>query len=171
MLIVRAPVRVSFAGGGTDLPAYFQDYGGLVVSTTIDRYIYVFLNLNGQESVRITSSDYRTFYRHPAGEPIPWDGDLALPKAVLHEFGLDRGVSVFLASEIPPGTGLASSSAATVALVKALATACGRRMPKAEVAQLACYLEIEKLGAPIGWQDQYAAAYGGLNAIWFSRDG
>src|SRR3990172_4065603 len=171
MLIARAPVRISFAGGGTDLPAYFQEYGGLVVSTTIDRYIYVFLNLNGQQCLQITSSDYRTFYRHPAGSPMPWDGDLALPQAVLHEFGVDRGVSLFLASEIPPGTGLGSSSAPTVALVKALATASGQHLTGAQVAELACRVEIDKLGAPIGLQDQYAAAFGGLNAISFSPDG
>ncbi|TAK29845.1 MAG: GHMP kinase [Chloroflexota bacterium] len=171
MLIARAPVRISLAGGGTDFPAYFEEHGGLVISTSINRYFYVIVNLNGQESVQITSSDYRTFYRHPAGKPIPWDGDLSLPKAVLHDFGIDRGISVFIASEIPPGTGLASSSAATVALVKALSTACGQHLTKAEVARLACRLEIDKLGAPIGWQDQFAAAFGGLNAIAFSRDG
>src|SRR5216683_1040452 len=104
MLIARAPVRISFAGGGTDLEAYYSEHGGLVVSTTIDKYFYVFLSLNGTASVQVTSSDYRTFFRQRAGQPILWDGDLSLPRAFLHEFGLDEGLSLFLASEIPPGT-------------------------------------------------------------------
>src|SRR5207302_1166198 len=79
MLIVRAPVRVSFAGGGTDLPEYYEQFGGLVVSTTIDRYFYVFVSLNGADSVQVTSSDYRTFFRQRRGQVAFWDGDLALP--------------------------------------------------------------------------------------------
>src|SRR5207302_8959925 len=125
MLIARAPVRISFAGGGTDLEAYYREHGGLVVSTSIDKYFYVFANLNGNESVQITSSDYRTFFRQRRGEPILWDGDLTLPRAFLHEFGIDGGVSLFPASEIPPGTGLRSSSTLPVALIKPLATLRG----------------------------------------------
>ena len=171
MLIVRAPVRVSFAGGGTDLAAYYEKFGGLVVSTTINKYFYVIINLNGVDSVQITSSDYRTFFRHERGHPMLWDGDLSLPRAFLHEFGIDSGISLFLASEIPPGTGLGSSSAVSVALAKALGTLCGLRLGDVDVAELASYVEIDKLGMPIGRQDQYATAFGGLNAIHFNRDG
>ncbi len=168
MLIARAPVRISFAGGGTDLEAYYRDHGGLVVSTTIDRYFYVFINLNGSESVQITSSDYRTFFRQRRGQPILWDGDLSLPRAFLHEFGIDAGISLFLASEVPPGTGLGSSSTVSVALAKALGALCGLALENAELAELASEIEIEKLGMPIGRQDQYAAAFGGLNIITFA---
>jgi D-glycero-alpha-D-manno-heptose-7-phosphate kinase len=171
MLIARAPVRISFAGGGTDLEAYYREHGGLVVSTTIDKYFYVFANLNGTESVQITSSDYRTFFRQRRGQPILWDGDLSLPRAFLHEFGLDAGISLFLASEVPPGTGLGSSSTVSVALAKALGALCGLNLGNSQLAELASYVEIDKLGMPIGRQDQYAAAFGGLNAIHFDRDG
>lgn len=171
MLIARAPVRISLAGGGTDLPSYFEQYGGCVVSTAIDRYFYVFLTINADDEIQITSSDYRTFYRHGGDEPPLWDGDLSLPRAVLHHFGIARGVSMFLASEVPPGTGLGSSSAVTVALVKAVATASGRHLSRHEIAELACMIEIEKLGTPIGKQDQYPPAYGGLNFITFERSG
>ena len=75
---------------------------GLVVSTTIDKYFYVFVNLNGADSVQVTSSDYRTFFRQRRGQPTFWDGDLALPRAFLHQFGIEGGVSLFLASEVPP---------------------------------------------------------------------
>src|SRR5262249_32773345 len=80
---------------------------------------YVFANLNGTESVQITSSDYRTFFRQRRGQPILFDGDLSLPRAFLHEFGLDAGISLFLASEVPPGTGLGSSSTVSVPLAQA----------------------------------------------------
>src|SRR5712692_3861028 len=171
MLIARAPVRISFAGGGTDLEAYYREHGGLVVSTSIDKYFYVFANLNGDESVQITSSDYRTFFRQRRGEPILWDGDLTLPRAFLHQFGIDGGISLFLASEVPPGTGLGSSSTVAVALAKTLGTLCNLGLRKAELAELASLVEIDRLGMPIGRQDQYAAAFGGLNALRFSARG
>jgi D-glycero-alpha-D-manno-heptose-7-phosphate kinase len=168
MLIARAPVRLSLFGGGTDLPAYYERFGGAVLSTSLNKYVYVIMNVGEQSPLQITSSDYRTFYRHTPGEPLLWDGDLSLPKAVLQHFGVEHGVSIFLASEVPPGTGLGSSSSVTVALVKAISTACGQKLSKAQVAQLACEIEIGKLGKPIGLQDQYASAFGGLNWITFN---
>ncbi len=170
MLIARAPVRISFAGGGTDLPAYYEKFGGAVLSTTINKYFYVFLQVSGDDTIQITSSDYRTFYRHDGDTPMLFDGDLSLPRAILNHFGLQRGIALFLASEIPPGTGLGSSSAVTVAIIKTVATARGLFLSKHQIADLACQIEIEKLGTPIGKQDQYAAAFGDLNLIEFSRD-
>ncbi len=171
MLISRAPVRISFAGGGTDLPAFFLKHGGAVVSATIDKYVYVILTVHGGPELQILSSDYRTFYRHTPGETLLWEGDLNLPKAILHEFGIFHGVSMFLASEVPPGTGLGSSSTLTVAAVKAVSAARGQTLSKDEVAQLATRVELEKMGMPIGYQDQYAAAFGGLNFIEFDAGG
>lgn len=161
---------MSFAGGGTDLAEYYRPHGGLVVSTTIDKYFYVFVNLNGRDTLQISSSDYRAFFRQQGGQPILWDGELSLPRAFLHHFGIDSGISLFLASEIPPGTGLGSSSTVSAALGKALGALCGQNLSKSEIAELASYIEIEKMGMPIGRQDQYAAAFGGLNAIRFGAD-
>ena len=171
MLIARAPVRISFAGGGTDLPAFFTRHGGAVVSATIDKYVYVILTVHGGPELQILSSDYRTFYRHTPGQALLWEGDLNLPKAILHEFGIDNRVSMFLASEVPPGTGLGSSSTLTVAAVKAVSAARGQTLTSEEVARLATRVELEKMGMPIGYQDQYAAAYGGLNYFEFSAEG
>ena len=170
MLIARAPVRISLAGGGTDLPAYYESFGGVVLNVTIDKYFYVIMNVCEEDRLQISSSDYGTFYRHEGHEPLLWDGDLRLPQVILNHFGVLTGLSIFLASEVPPGTGLGSSGAVTVAIIKAMSTALGLHLSKAEVAELACYLEIEKLGEPIGKQDQYAAAFGGLNWIEFSRE-
>ena len=171
MLIARAPLRISFFGGGTDLPAYYLQHGGVVLSTTINKYVYAIVSVSEQHDLQITSSDYRTFYRHTADVPLLWEGDLSLPKAVLHQFGVRSGLSIFLASEAPPGTGLGSSSSVTVALVKAISAACGQRLSPRAIAELACEIEIRKLGKPIGVQDQYAAAYGGLNWMTFSTAG
>ena len=100
-----------------------------------------------------------------------WDGDLSLPRAVFHELGIHEGVSLFLASEVPPGTGLGSSSAVAVALIQVLAGYLRRPLTRHQIAELACKVELQKLGAPIGKQDQFAAAFGGLNAISFTHCG
>jgi D-glycero-alpha-D-manno-heptose-7-phosphate kinase len=171
VLIARAPLRLSLAGGGTDLEAYYARYGGAVVSTTIDKYFYVIASLNDAQHIQVSSSDYRMFYRHGLDEPPLWDGDLRLPKAIIEHFGIDTGLSVFLASQVPPGTGLGSSSSVAVALIKALAVFRHQPMAPAAIADLACHIEIDKLGMPIGRQDQYAAAFGGLNYIEFTSSG
>jgi D-glycero-alpha-D-manno-heptose-7-phosphate kinase len=171
VLIARAPLRISFAGGGTDLEAYYGRYGGVVVSATINKYFYVFLSRTIDDAVQITSSDFRTFERSGPGAALSFEGDLGYLKSILHEFGVTSGLSLFTASEIPPGTGLGSSSTVAVALIKALATLCQRRPGKQEIAELASYVEIVKLGRPIGLQDQFAASFGGLNCFEFEAEG
>jgi len=171
MLIARAPLRISLAGGGTDLHAYYSRFGGMVVSTTIDKHVYVIVSPNEGRHIQVSSSDYRSFFRNGVDEPARVDGDLKLPKAVLGRFGIRSGLSILLASQVPPGTGLGSSSAVAVALTKALSVLCGQRLTSAEVAELACEVEIDELGMPIGRQDQYAAAFGGLRCYEFTRDG
>ena len=143
----------------------------MVVSTTIDKYVYVLVapRETGRHS-QITSADFQTFYRHHDATPITWDGDLALPRAVLHAFDVRDGVSLFVASEVPPGTGLGSSSAVAVAVIAGVAERLGRAMSRDEIAELACTVELDRLQAPIGKQNQYAAAFGGFNAISFQPD-
>lgn len=172
MLIARAPVRISFGGGGTDLPAYYERYGGMVVSTTINYYFYTVLTPSRPGlGLQIISADYRAFGQRPTCEDLIWNGDLSLPKAITYYFNLRDGLTVFLASQVPPGTGLGSSGSVAVSIIKALAFWCGLDLGAAEVAELACYIEMEKMGMPVGKQDQYAAAFGGLNTITFSREG
>ena len=116
-------------------------------------------------------ADYRTFYRARLDTPMLSDGDLRLPKAIIHHFGVRTGLSVFLASQVPPGTGLGSSSTVAVALIKAISMLLGERLSRHDVAELASQIEIEKLGMPIGKQDQYASSFGGLNFFEFRSDG
>lgn len=169
--IARAPLRISFGGGGTDLEPYYARHGGFVVSATITRYAYVIAGPSGDGSLRLNSADFRQWERHEGAVPV--GGTLSLPRAVLQHFRhrLPGGVDLFLSAEVPPGTGLGSSSAMTVALIRALAAWTGEEMTAEQVASLACHLEIEELGLPIGKQDQYASAFGGLNAITFTADG
>ena len=171
MLIARAPMRISFGGGGTDLEAYYAKYGGVVVSTAINKYFYAVITTDESDDLQVISADYRSLFRHSPYNDLFWDGDLALPKAILHHFGIRRGVNLFLASEVPPGTGLGSSSAAAVTMVRALSTLVEQPMTKQQVAELASFIEITKMGMPIGKQDQYASAFGGLNIITFTTDG
>ncbi len=171
MLIARAPMRISFGGGGTDLEAYYAKYGGLVISTAINKYFYAVITTDESDDLQVISADYRSLFRHSPYNDLFWNGDLALPKAVLHHFGIRRGINLFVASEIPPGTGLGSSSAAAVTIVRAISTLVEQPMTKQQVAELASYIEIGKMGMPIGKQDQYAAAFGGLNKITFTSDG
>lgn len=170
-LIARAPMRISFGGGGTDLEGYYSRYGGVVVSAAIDKYFYAVISESGSQSLQLISANYGSFHCQEAVEDLVWDGNLALPKAVVDHFGLPPGHDIFMASEIPPGTGLGSSSAAAVCLCLALSEKQGRRASRQEVAELASRLEIEKLGMPIGKQDQYASAFGGINLIRFEREG
>lgn len=175
MVIVRAPVRVSFAGGGTDLAAYYERFGGLVVSTSITRSCYVAATPSPDGIIRIASADYGVHVEWPFGTPPPAEPPLELPKAAVALFMerglLPDGVSLSLASDVPPGAGLGGSSAMAVALVMALSTLCDINTTPAELAKLACALEIERLEMPIGKQDQYASAFGGLNAIEFASSG
>src|ERR1035437_618946 len=161
-------MRISFAGGGTDLPAYYESFGGMVVSTAINKYVYVIVTSSSHDSLQVSSSDYSTFLRHSGGDEIGEEGKLRYARAFLREFGIRTGYSIFMASEMPPGTGLGSSSSLAVAFVQALAAIGGEVPDKAEVAELACHVEIDDLKMPIGKQDQYASAFGSVNAIHFS---
>lgn len=175
MIIARAPVRISFGGGGTDLGAYFTRFGGFVVSAAITRYAYVMAERPADRGILINSADYHVWHSSSPGEIPPVEEPLALPKAAVERFAghglIDRGIELFLASEVPPGTGLGSSSAMAVALIQALASYLDRQLCRSSVAELASWLEIERLHMPIGKQDQYASAFGGLNAISFAADG
>jgi D-glycero-alpha-D-manno-heptose-7-phosphate kinase len=171
MLIARAPMRISFGGGGTDLEAYYARFGGQVISTAINKYFYAVITTDESSDLQVISADYRSLFRHSSYNDLFWNGDLALPRAILHHFGIRRGMNLFVASEVPPGTGLGSSSAAAVTIVRAISTLVEQPMTKQQVAELASYIEITKMGMPIGKQDQYASAFGGLNRITFTTEG
>jgi len=175
MVIVRAPVRISFGGGGTDIPSYYMQHRGFVVSTAITRYATVMAYPRSDGQIHITSADYDQHEAFRRGEIPPVAEPLSLPKAAIARFArhgiATTGIDLFLASEVPPGTGLGSSSAMATALTCALAEYAGISLTTEQIAEIACSLEIDYLGMPIGKQDQYASAFGGLNTIEFSTNG
>ncbi len=170
MLIGRAPLRISFGGGGTDLEAYYARYGGMVISASINKYIYGTLTKNFDRCFQVISADLQSVYNTANNHAKNEATELRLPKAVVDHFDLNGAFNLFTASEVPPGTGLGSSGTTAVNLVNIFATLTDRPMTKEQVAETAFHVEVRKLGAPVGKQDQYASAFGGINCIKFEPD-
>jgi D-glycero-alpha-D-manno-heptose-7-phosphate kinase len=166
-----APLRISFVGGGTDFPHYYERHGGAVLSATIDHAAHVSLTPRPDEQVRIRSLDLGHLVEYHLADGPVYDGVMDLPKAAIERFGVRSGVDVDIASDAPPGSGLGGSSALVTACVGALAMLTGRSMRPEEVARLAYAIEREDLGIAGGWQDQYAAAFGGFNLLEFAASG
>ena len=164
MIITRTPFRVSFAGGGSDLADFYEKYEGCVLSTSINRYCYI--------SIHPYFDENYTMLKYSENERV--DNLSAIKhrifNCVLNERQI-HGVEISSTADIPGGTGLGSSSTFTVGLLNALNCYQGKYMSKGKLAEKACEVEIQKLGSPIGKQDQYAAAFGGLNFIRFHQDG
>lgn len=163
-VVARCPLRIPLGGGGTDLPSHYREHGGFAVSAAIDRHVHVLLST--------------AFARRYRLKHLEWE-DVERPEEIRHpilraaiEHHWDRGpLELASVGDVPPGTGLGSSSAYTVCVLQALAAARGERLDPRELAARACELEIEHLGQSIGERDQYATAVGGLTAIDFGRDG
>jgi D-glycero-alpha-D-manno-heptose-7-phosphate kinase len=172
MLIGRSPVRISFGGGGTDLPSYYEQFGGAVLSTAINKYFYTILGNRGDGRIQIISSDLRLFGNWTDLTALSaHNSGLEIPLAVLQDLGADLAADLFLASEIPPGTGLGSSASVCVNLLKVLTTYLRCPLSKYDLAERAFRITRFGLKRHVGKQDEYAAAFGGLNYIRFSPDG
>jgi D-glycero-alpha-D-manno-heptose-7-phosphate kinase len=173
MIAARSPLRISFGGGGTDLPAYYERFGGMVVSAAITPACHVSLTPTAGRGVMLQSRDFGVSVTVPSRPPMVLREPLSLPRAVLSWFGerdlFPHGVSITTRADVPPGSGLGSSSAMTVALVSAIASHVCLPLTPRMAAEIACQIEIDLLGRPIGRQDQYASALGGINTIAFSR--
>ena len=164
MIISRTPLRISFAGGGTDLSAFYKNQPGAVTSTAINKYLYVTINKKFDNRIRVSYSKT---------ENVDHVDDLhhGLVREAMKLTGLDRGVEITTIADIPSrGTGLGSSSSLTVGLLNALYAYQGIMRSRQTLANEACQIEIDILGEPIGKQDQYIAAYGGIQYIQFNPD-
>jgi D-glycero-alpha-D-manno-heptose-7-phosphate kinase len=172
MLIVRSPVRISFGGGGTDLPAYYEQFGGSVLSVAINKYFYTVLTSRSDARIQIISSDFRVFETwHDIAKMNLRGTSLEIPLAVLKEMNCDVAADLFLASEIPPGTGLGSSASVCVNILKTVTTYLQQPISKFDLAERSFHIARHILGKHVGKQDEYAAAFGGLNFISFLPDG
>lgn len=167
----RAPLRISFAGGGTDVPPYPATEGGCVLSATINRYAYGSLTPRSDRVVRIESVDFDTTTELSLDEDVQLDGRLDLIKAAVSRFGREGtdGYDLVLRSNAPPGSGLGSSSTMMVALTGLLSEHYGTALGEYETADLAHAIEREDLAISGGLQDHYAATFGGFNFIEFGE--
>ena len=164
MIISKTPLRMSFVGGGSDLPVFYRKYGGAVVSTAINKFVYVTVNQKFDDRIRLSYSkteDAKSAekVKHP------------LVREALQMLGIRGGIEITSIADIPgKGTGLGSSSSFTVGLLNALHAFANRYASAEKLGEESCAIEIERCGEPIGKQDQYAAAFGGFNLIQFNPD-
>ncbi len=166
-IISRTPLRVSFAGGGTDLPVFFEREEGAVLSTAIDSYVYVTVKPHSElffEPIRLNYS---------ISEQVESVGEIQnnIARACLELLGVEPPIYISVVGDVPASTGLGGSSAFAVGLLNALHALQGKRVSPGQLAEEACHVEIDVLGEPIGKQDQYAAAYGGMNLFTFREGG
>ncbi len=175
----KAPLRISFAGGGTDVSPYADERGGLVLNATVDKYAYASLHITEERTVTIKSLDYHTIAKFDLDQPPVYDGQLDLVKAAIHRLhasenangnGTAHGYELFLHTDAPPGSGLGSSSAIVVAIIGVFSQWLSLPLTSYEIASLAYQIERIDLGIKGGRQDQYAAAFGGFNLIEFYGD-
>lgn len=165
MIITRSPLRVSLGGGGTDLPSYYREFGGFLVAAAIDKYVYLTQHRTFQPGIivkysKLERADHVDQIEHP------------IVREALKLTGVtDPHLELTSMADIPGGTGLGSSGSFTTALLKALHTSKKSLVSPAELAEQACDIELNKLGEPIGKQDQYIAAVGGITAFTFHKDG
>jgi D-glycero-alpha-D-manno-heptose-7-phosphate kinase len=164
MIIARSPLRISLGGGGTDLPSYYRDNEGFLVSAAIDKYVYVNVMRPFTEGIYLKYSQL---------EHVEKISDVKHPiiREALYMLGFKTPqVEITTLADIPSGTGLGSSGSFTTALLKALFTHRKRHLHQEQLADLACQIEIDRLGEPIGKQDQYIAAVGGVTCFTFHKD-
>jgi D-glycero-alpha-D-manno-heptose-7-phosphate kinase len=163
MIVSRTPFRISFAGGGSDLKEYYQNYGGAVLSVTIDKYVYL--------SMHPYFNENKIFLKYSSNELVDTVGEIKhrIIKQVFTNLRIS-GVDMNSSADIPSGTGLGSSSAFTSGLLNLSYAYIGKFVSRDLIAKMACEVEIDQLGEPIGKQDQYACAIGGLNFIEFREN-
>src|SRR3954462_6263312 len=166
-----APLRISFVGGGTDFPHWYEEHGGAVLSATIDHVVRVRVTERVDRGVAVRSLDLDRLVAYRLDDGPVSEGAPALVKAAIERAGVHVGVDVEIRSEAPPGSGLGGSSALVTAVVAALAMLGRRRLTAPALAENADPIEREDLRIAGRWQCQYAAAFGGCNLLVFSRSG
>jgi D-glycero-alpha-D-manno-heptose-7-phosphate kinase len=167
IITTATPQRISFAGGGTDINYFYEKHGGLVLSTTIDKFIYVTVKVHN----KLFKEKYRLSYSVTEHVDLLDDIKNEIARESIRFLGIDEPLYISSASDLPALSGLASSSSFAVGLLNALHQLKGDHVSIAQIAEEACHIEINVLKKPIGKQDQYAAAFGGVNLFTFNTDG
>ena len=171
LLVGKAPLRISFSGGGTDLASYYRKFEGRVVSATINRFVHIQLNGRKDGRVNMKSDDYRTTLAFDSGEiPLP-KPPFEIALSAMRIFSpTTGGLDMSIDSDAPPGSGLGSSGAMAVAMVDILSSNAGKCLTRYEIAEKAYEIGHDTLRLPIGKQDEYASAFGGMNEFIFTRN-
>jgi len=164
MIIARSPLRITLGGGGTDLPSYYHDHEGFLIAAAIDKYVYVTVMRPFSEAIYLKYSELE----HVSS--VAEVKHRIIREALLMQNLRTPQIEITTLADIPAGTGLGSSGSFTTALLKALYAHRRQLIHPQELAELACHIEIDRLGEPIGKQDQYIAAYGGLTCFTFHKD-
>lgn len=167
----KAPLRVSFSGGGSDVSPYCDEYGGCVLSTTIGMYAAGALSVRDDMQVNIFSVDYDELIRYDLGAELNEGDKLSFLRAVIRRLNPPRGINLYIHSDAPPGTGLGSSGSISSLIVGLVNHAFNFMLPRYEMARIAYEVEHDDLGRAVGRQDHYAAVFGGMNFMEFQRDG
>lgn len=165
MIITRTPFRITLGGGGTDLPAFYSRHGGFVLSAALNKYMFIYLN------TPIVDDLVRVKYSQTEIVEDVSELQHTLCREALRMFGIRKAIEVISMADVPAGTGLGSSSCYLVGLLNALHTLSRDPVSRQQLADQACHIELEVLGKPIGKQDQYLAAFGGLTALHIARNG
>lgn len=164
----KAPLRISFGGGGTDVSPYCDQHGGVVLNSTINKYAYCSILPNDSDQITVRSIDFDMTVKYNCKDNLVYDGKLDLVKAALKEMNIKQGCEVYLQCDAPAGSGLGTSSTVIVALLAAMAHWKGIKLDQYALAELAYKVEREDLKIAGGYQDQYAATFGGFNFIEFN---
>jgi D-glycero-alpha-D-manno-heptose-7-phosphate kinase len=167
----KAPLRVSFGGGGSDVSPYCDTYGGCVLSTTIGMHIYGAMEVRDDREVHIFSLHFPELVQYELGAEIEEGDNLEFVKAVIRRLNPPRGVNLFIHSDAPPGTGLGSSGTLAALIVGLMNQAFNLHLTQYEMADIAYMVEHDDLGRAVGKQDQHAAVFGGMNFMEFSKEG
>ena len=170
MFLGMVPVRISFAGGGTDMPEYYEKYGGSVVSSCITRFTYVIINPRHDDKFQSFSSDLQAHHETTSYDNLePRDGS-EIAVSVVKYLDYKEGANFLVSSDVQPGSGLGASSALTVNFVKTISTLKGENWSKEKIAETAFHIGRNILHHPIGKQDEYVSAFGGFNYIKFENN-
>ena len=170
MILGMSPVRISFAGGGTDMPEYYEEFGGQVITTAINHFTYVIFSPRNDNLIQVFSSDFSVHGQPTTLDKLEPQEGTEIPISIMKYLDFNQGCNLMISSDVPPRSGLGSSSALAVNLVNVLTTMKNENRSKHEIAEITHKIERTVLNWPLGKQDEYISSFGGFNLIKFKKD-
>ena len=170
MILGTSPVRLSFAGGGTDMPEFYEEFGGCVVSSTINHFTYVIAHTRQDEYIQIFSPDFQAHNKPVTFDNLVPTKGTEFPIGFINYLQYKKGINIMISSDVPPSSGLGSSSSLAVNIVNVLSKLQEKKMSRTEICEIAHHVQKNIIKIPLGKQDEYISAFGGFNFIKFSKD-